>query len=246
MYWNTVKEIVEADPKLAVIPVGSVEQHGPHLPVMTDWAIASELGKRVALKMNAFCLPALPISTCKEHMGKKGSVWMAPMTFYQMLEDIVSSLKVQGFKKVAILQCHGGIFVLPPLVRELNAKYNPDLMVALIDICNFFGQIQENGLVETSEELHAGEIETSQVLALAPETVHMDWAEDFVPAAPRAYLNYGSIFHVSENGVWGQPSYASAEKGEKIFAYCADMAVEELNKAFSFMEEKKKQGYSDF
>jgi len=108
MYWNTVKEIVDADPELAVIPVGSLEQHGPHLPVMTDWIIASELGKRVALKMNAFCLPAIPISTCKEHMGKKGSVWIEPTTFYQMIADVVSSLKVQGFKKVAILQLKKG------------------------------------------------------------------------------------------------------------------------------------------
>ena len=127
MYWKTADEIMAADPELAIIPVGSLEQHGPHLPVMTDWAIAMELGKRVADLTGGFLLPALPISTCREHMGKKGAVWMEPTTFYQMMNDIVMSLKTQGFKKVVILQMHGGIFVMTPLVRDLNAKYNPDL-----------------------------------------------------------------------------------------------------------------------
>ena len=82
MYQKTAYEIMALDPELASLPVGSVEQHGPHLPVMTDWAIASELGRRVAEQMNAFLLPALPISTCREQMGKKGSVWMGRSLLY--------------------------------------------------------------------------------------------------------------------------------------------------------------------
>ena len=246
MYWKTADEIVEMNPELAIIPVGSLEQHGPHLPVMTDWAIASELGKRVAEKMNAFLLPALPISTCREHMGKKGSVWMEPMTFYQMMTDIILSLKTQGFKKVAILQCHGGIFVMTPLVRDLNAKYNPDLMVAILDGGTFAARLRQEGILESSGELHAGESETSRMLAIAPETVHMERAVDCVPDVPRPYLSYGSIFRASESGVWGTPSLASAEKGEKIFARSAELAVEELNKAFAYMESKEKYNYSHF
>ena len=246
MYWNTADEIMEKDPELAIIPVGSIEQHGPHLPVMTDWAIATELGKRVAEKTGAFLLPALPISTCREHMGKKGAVWMEPTTFYQMMTDIIMSLKTQGFKKVAILQCHGGIFVMTPLVRDLNAKYNPDLMVAVIDSCVFFQTLYQEGILETNTELHAGESETSKILAVAPEMVHMDRAVDFVPNVPRPYLNYGSIFRASPTGVWGEPSKASAEKGEKIFARSAEIAVEEMNKIFAYMESKEKYNYSHF
>lgn len=132
-YQMTADEIMQQDPKLAIIPVGSLEQHGPHLPIMTDWAIATELGKRVCKILNGFLLPALPISTCREQMGKKGSVWMEPVTFYNMMNDIIMSLKVQGFEKVVILQCHGGIFIMTPLIRDLNAKFNPDLMVVNID-----------------------------------------------------------------------------------------------------------------
>ena len=246
MYTKTADEIMALDPELAIIPVGSLEQHGAHLPVMTDWAIAAELGKRVAEKMGAFLVPALPISTCREQMGKKGSVWMEPMTFYQMMTDIILSLKTQGFKKVGILQCHGGIFVMTPLVRDLNARHNPDLMVAVVDSGAYSPPLRAEGILETPAELHAGESETSKILAIAPETVHMDKAVDYIPDVPRPYLSYGSIFRASPSGVWGHASAATAEKGEKIFQRSAEIAVEELNKAFAYMEKKEKFNYSYF
>ena len=246
MYRKTADEIMALDPELAIIPVGSIEQHGPHLPVMTDWAIATELGRRVADKMGAFLLPALPISTCRENMGKKGTVWMEPVTFYQMMTDIILSLKTQGFKKVALLQMHGGIFIMTPLVRDLNAKFNPDLMVVNVDGCGFFPPLYQEGIVETNTELHAGEVETSQMLYLAPETVHMDLAVDAVPNIPRPYLSYGSMFRASPTGVWGEPTKGTAEKGEKIFDRCAEIAVDQIEQAFAYMEKKEKFNYSYF
>ena len=241
MFKMTADEICALDPDTAVIPVGSLEQHGPHLPIMTDWAIATELGRRVAEKMNAFLLPAFPISTCREHMGKKGSVWMEATTFYQMMYDIVMSLKTQGFKRVAFVITHGGIFVMGPLVRDLNARFNPDLMVAFVtpDTSNLKGITETRGL-------HADESETSQILAIAPETVHMDRAVDFDPEVPRPYLNYGSIFRASPTGVWGYPTKATAEKGELILQRSTENAVDELNRAFEFMSNKDKIGYSYF
>ena len=241
MFKMTADEICALDPDLAIITVGSIEQHGAHLPIMTDWAIATELGRRVAERMNAFLLPAFPISTCREHMGKKGSVWMESTTFYKMMYDVIMSLKEQGFKRVGIIITHGGVFIANPLVRDLNAKFNPDLQVAfvtpdLIDI---------SGITET-KGLHADESETSQILAIAPETVHMDRAIDYKPEVPRPYLNYGSIFRATPDGVWGYPTRATAEKGEKILELSAETIVNEFNKAFDYMKKKKKIGYSEF
>ena len=170
---------------------------------------------------------------------------MEPVTFYQMMTDMIMSLKLQGFKKVGILQCHGGIFIMTPLVRDLNARNNPDLMFALAYSGDFGPKLREEGLLETLE-LHAGEGETAKILAIAPETVHMDKAVDFVPDIPRPYLSYGSIYRASPTGVWGKPSYATAEKGEKILERIAELMVGELNKAFSYMESKEKFGYSYF
>ena len=135
---------------------------------------------------------------------------------------------------------------MTPLVRDLNAKYNPELMVAVLDGGTFAGKLREEGILESKMELHAGESETSRMLAIAPETVHMELAVDCVPAVPRPYLSYGSIFRASPSGVWGTPSLASAKKGEKIFSRYTELAVEELNCAFAYMESKQKLGYSYF
>ena len=246
MYRNTADEIMEKNPEIAIIPVGSLEQHGPHLPVMTDWAIASALGQRVAEKMGAFLVPAIPVSTCREQMGKKGSVWMEPVTFYQMMTDMIMSLKLQGFKKIGILQCHGGIFIMTPLVRDLNARHNPDLMVAVSYSGGANQKLYDEGIIESLTGLHACEKETSLMLHIAPETVHMERAVDCVPEVTRPYLNYGSIFRASPYGVWGEPTLATAEKGEKILNCMVDNAVEELNRAFAYMEKKEKFNYSWF
>ena len=87
-----------------------------------------------------------------------------------------------------------------------------ELMVANIDICSIFPLLYQEGIIETNTELHAGELETSLMLALAPETVQMDLAADCVPTLPRSYLSYGSIFRASPSGVWGEPSKATAQK----------------------------------
>lgn len=242
----TADEITKKDIELAIIPMASIEQHGPHLPVATDWYIATALGKRVAELSGGFMVPAFPISTCREHMGKKGSVWMDHEVFYAMIKSVLMSLKEQGFKKALLLQCHGGIFMTGPLVRQINATCNPDFMVAFIDICNVFNLFYENGIAETSTELHAGEIETSLMLHIAPETVNMELAEDYVPKVPRAYLNYGSIFRASPIGVWGEPTKATAEKGEKMLEFAARYAVEEANRIFEYISRKERIGYSDF
>ena len=241
MFKMTADEICALDPELAIIPIGSIEQHGAHLPIMTDWAIATELARRVAEKMGAFLLPAFPVSTCREHMGKKGSVWMAPTTFYQMMHDVIMSLKDQGFKKVGLIIAHGGVFIANPLVRDLNAKYNPELQVAFVTP----DTVNVRSITETPG-LHADESETSQMLLIAPETVHMEKAVDCDPDVPRSYLNYGSIFRATPSGVWGYPTKATAEKGEKILALSADTIVEEFNRAFDYMSKKEKFGYSDF
>ena len=245
-YNMTADDIQKQDPKLAILPLASTEQHGPHLPVSTDWHIATALGQAVAEITGGFLVPALPLSTCREHMGKKGSVWMDPDVFYNMLMSILMSLKEQGFKQVCTLQCHGGIFIMTPIIRQINATQNPDFMLANIDVCNLFAAFAAEGIAETDTELHAGEIETSLMLHLAPETVKMDLAADFVPSLPRPYLNYGSVFRASPSGVWGEPTKATAEKGARMLKRGAQLAVEEMEKIFAFMEAKEKYGYSSF
>ena len=243
----TADEINGSGADLAILSIGSIEQHGPHLPVTTDWEIASALGRELAYRAGGFYVPAFPVGTCREHMGKRGSVWMKPETLYGMVRDVCMSLKEQGFRKIAVLLAHGGLFIIPPLVRELNAAYQPDLMVAKLDILDLWPDMAAAGIMDTTSELHAGECETSLMLFLKPELVHMDKAVDWVPqGVKRSDLNYGSILRCCPDGVWGEPSYATAEKGAKMFGFLVDGLVKEMDRAFDLMHGKEKLGYSWF
>jgi creatinine amidohydrolase len=176
----------------------------------------------VAEKTGGFYIPALPISTNKEMRGKRGSVGMSSDTFYRMIFDICEDLKRQGFRKIGIIQAHGGIFVMTPVVRELNEKYNPDLMVAKLDLLEIgWPHYFRSGLIETNAELHAGEVETSMMLYLHPELVDMSKAEDYVPDVPRSSLSYGSIYRYSPSARLGRAHKGHGREGRKApCLYC--------------------------
>lgn len=232
--------------EIAVLPVASLEQHGPHLPVNTDIIIAEAYAEELSRELNAFQLPCIPISTCREHMGYKGSVWINPDTFYRVIKDICLSLKEQGFKKVVLLQGHGGIFVAVPAIRELNATLNPELQVCRIDPGNYLEQFRKAGIISSQVCLHADEFETSLVMHLRKELVQADLIKDCIPEVPREYLNYGSIYCATPTGVWGQPSLASAEKGGKLLACGSRLMAEDARRIFNYMDKKVPQGYSRF
>jgi len=229
-FYNTIDDINEKKTDTAIIPIGSVEQHGSHLPVGTDCFIITELSRRVAGKINAYLLPVLPISTCYEHKGRKGSVWMRPNTFYQMLQDIILCLNGQGFNKIIVMPGHGGIFVAAPAIRELNALHD-NLQVIKVEFpTNEFS----DKITECKDDIHAGEKETSCMLYLMEEYVKNDLAKqnDFIPDCPRDFLNYSSLLRLSKTGVWGKPSLASKEKGKKLFDNMEQAALGYIKKAF--------------
>jgi len=244
--WNGCIDDI-AGTELAILPVGSVEQHGLHLPVVTDCIIADALARCIAEKTGGFYIPVLPVSTNKEHRGKRGSVGMHSDTFYRMLCDICLDLKAQGFKRIAIVQGHGGIFVMNPVVRELNADNNPNLFVVKLDVMEIcWTAYQTCSLLEAPMGIHAEEIETSLMLHLHPELVDMSKAIDFYPETPRSYLNYGSMLRYSPNGVWGAATKGTAEKGRKMLELGIEAMINEMNNLFDRMSKKEPLGGSWF
>ena len=225
-FTNTADELASAGCEIAILPIGALEQHGPHLPMCTDYMVAKSVAEAVAEKLNAYLLPTLPISTSYEHKGKKGSVWMRAKTFYS---------------KVVVMLGHGGVFVSTPAIRELNADH-PDLRVAKVDFLQFLTVPEMLKTLECRDNLHACEYETSLMLYLAEEMVKKDKIDgaDFVPDVPRDFLNYCSIVKLSKTGVWGKPSLGTKEKGEKVFRILVDESIQYIEKIFSQTE-----GYFD-
>ena len=235
-YYNTIDEI-KTD--TVIIPVGSIEQHGSHLPTGTDYFIIKKLSEEVAKRIDAYLLPPLPISNCYEHLGKKGSIRMRPSTFQTMLTDIILDLKNQGFKKVIVMIGHGGVFIAGPTIRELNAL-NDDLQVIKVESVSS-PKIRALFEGDASNEIHAGEKETSLMLSICEESVKKDKMKenDFIPDCPREYLNYTSLLDLSKTGVWGLPSYSTKEKGEKLIEYIVEATIEYIEDAFKHTKQSK-------
>jgi len=215
---------------MAVLPIGSMEQHGPHLPLCTDSIIAQSVAEAIARELNAFLLPCIPISSSIEHKDFAGSVWIMPQTLASIIRDIVLSLKYQGIKKIVVVNGHGGNFILKPAIRELNLLHK-DLLVILVDL---------GGISPNNPDIHAGEAETSLLLYLRPELVKGKGV-DYIPKAPRSYIDYFGIKGLSRCGVWGLPSKASPEKGKQIFETLVRKSLEYIKDVLKTYEERKEK-----
>jgi creatinine amidohydrolase len=196
----------------AVLGIGAIEQHGSHLPIGTDWMIARELARRVAMELGAVELPAIPVSMSECHGSFAGTLWLKPATLAAVLRDIVSSLRNSRVNCLLVVNCHGGNFILEPIILDLNRDH-PEFRVALADE-NWPNLVDGLPLFETYEtDIHAGEIETSLMLHLFPELVR-DERVDLVPECGREFLDYVTLDQISPAGIWGTPGKASAEKGK--------------------------------
>ena len=238
-YFDTIDEIIASKTDTVILPIGSVEQHGSHLPVGTDYFIIDALSRAVGERMDAYVLPPLPISTCYEHKGKRGSVCMRPATFMAMLQDIVLCLRDQGFRRVVVMLGHGGIFAAGPAIRELNAMNDGLQVIKIEPPATPAMKAIEDG--DPWNDLHAGEEETSLILYLQEKTVKKDemMKNDFVPQVPREYMNYSSILRLSPTGVWGMPSHASKAKGEKLFELMVEHCLAYIEDAFAHTTEEE-------
>jgi creatinine amidohydrolase len=187
--------------------------------VETDFYFASRVSREAAERLEAVLLNPLPYSTSLEHTDFAGTVTLKPETLRAVIWDIAESVLRWGIRYLVLLNAHGGNFCLIPAARQWNMdKKLPHLL--LID---FF-----SGLSDIGDNLHAGEVETSMMLHLAPERVRAEKPQDFVPKWSRADLTHFGMRGISPSGVWGYPSRATAEKGAKWFAEAVDYSVRRI------------------
>ena len=224
--YNTSKELEDSKVDTAILPVGSIEQHGPHLPLGTDWIIVQEIAKRLAEKLgNCYLLPAIPYSNSQEHLGFCGTVSIRPSTLAKMIRDIVLSLYLHDIKKIIIISGHGGNWIIKPTIRELNLEY-PDLKI-----------IHGRPMGEKPLDIHAGNSETSCILHINEELVKIDKIVDCTPDVTQEYIDYVGMKAISKHGPWGLASQASKENGEKLLKTRADRIFQYVKETFSKLEE---------
>jgi creatinine amidohydrolase len=228
---STSAQVGNARPGFALLPIGSCEQHGSHLPLLTDWLVAATVAEGVCRQLGGLLLPALPYSSSIEHRGFPGTVFLRAHTLACLVRDVVESCRSFACPRVALLSGHGGNWILKPTVRELNADY-PDMDILLVPESVLWGSA-------FGDDLHAGRIETSIMMHLAPESVGRV-TQDHVPAVGREYLDYVPMSRVSSQGIWGYPSQGSREEGARIVQAMVDRVARYIAETFSRLDSLKR------
>ncbi|WP_264214386.1 creatininase family protein [Leisingera thetidis] len=239
------REFAELDRErlIAVLPIGAIEQHGPHLPMSVDTCTVNGVVSRLAARLpdSAPVLFLPPQAVCKsnEHVDFPGTLTLSPETLIKVLVETGASVARSGVRKLVFLNGHGGnIPVMDIAARELRIHHG---MMAFS--ANWFGFGMPDGLyseAERSHGIHAGDMETSVMLALDPANVNMSAARDFRSNGQELSERFRHLGlsqgakpawktqDLNKSGACGEAHLATAEKGKATLDY----AVERLVSAF--------------
>lgn len=212
----TATEEAERGAKIAVLPVGSFEQHGSHLPLSTDFLIACIIAKEVAEAYNLLLLPPITIGCSHEHVGLgAGTVSIKSTTLHAIINDIADSLDASGIHRLLIVNGHGGNYVLSNVVQEASVR---EPRMALFPTgADWRHAREEAGLVTDSHaDMHAGELETSILLFAIPGLVGSAYQVADHESGERSHLLSWGMRAYTATGTIGRPSLGSEKKGESI------------------------------
>ena len=222
--------------KVVILPLGALEQHGHHLPLLTDALIGGEIARRAEAQLGdaALFLPTLWIGASDHHRNFSGTISLSSDTYARVLGDMLESLIGAGFRRILLLNAHGGNEV-PGFTATYEAQRRhhlekPELWIAFSSWMEVASkQIAAIDALEQKHVTHACELETSMVLRLRPELVTLAAARgtnipfesafytpDFSTAS-RVYVPR-SFEQLSRTGAFGHPEAATAAKGEELFA----------------------------
>ncbi|MDQ3763611.1 MAG: creatininase family protein [Actinomycetota bacterium] len=210
--------------RVALLPVGSFEQHGDHLPLTTDTIVACVIAGQLATTYNLLLLPPVTMSCSHEHEGFDGTVSISSRTLITIIEDVQSSLARSGIKYLVLVNGHGGNYVLSNITQEANVTEH---RVALFPGREDFRIAREHAGMETttSEDMHGGEWETLILLHSHPHLVRSTYSQNDHDAPHRPHLLITGIRAYATRGIVGRPSLASAAKGQA--------ALDSLTSSFS-------------
>jgi len=235
MSWTEAKEYFTQN-NVAILPVGSNEQHGPQNPLGTDYLIAEAIAEETAKRAGVLCLQVVPFGVSSHHKQFWGTIFISPNTFKGYVKEACLSLNYYGVKKIVIVNGHGGnLCALMEMARELREK---EVFVSVFQWWSAANKLLPN-LFKPEERRHAAAEETSVNLALHSQIVDMNRAVDeetrkhFVQTEGMT-LPLDTVDYTS-SGVFGKSTTASAEKGKEVF----EAVVNELVKHVNLLKEAK-------
>ncbi|MEU0443065.1 MULTISPECIES: creatininase family protein [unclassified Streptomyces] len=207
--------------QVAVLPVGSYEQHGPYLPLATDTLVACAIAREIAAAHPVHLLPPVTVSCSHEHAAWPGTVSISSVTLHAVVRDIADSLRRSGVEALVVVNGHGGNYVLGNVVQEASARGEK---LALFPSAEDWEEARGRAGVVTSllSDMHAGEIETSILLHTHPHVVRPGYESADHLADDRRHLLTAGMSAYTDSGVIGRPSLGSADKGKALLASLAE------------------------
>jgi creatinine amidohydrolase len=204
--------------RTVLLPVGSLEEHGPHLPLGTDLFHAWELARRVGKEHPVLVAPPLFYGVCRSTREHPGTVSLGGDALRALVKDLGREFSRQGFSNLVIISGHAGGTHMAALLEAGEALLEelPRMGVAVVNILDLLREIlMENPqLVRTKGDSHAGEVETALMLAAKPQLVKGTAPEEW-PTFPK-YILVRDKRRFWPGGVWGDPANATAAQGEEI------------------------------
>ncbi len=240
---------LDTEATVAVLPVGAIEQHGPHLPVSVDTCLNEAIVRRALEVMPAglpvLVLPTTPVGKSNEHVDFPGTLTLSAETLGRVWYELGASVRRAGVRKLLLFNSHGGQPQVAQIVaRELRIDHG---MLAVA--ANWFSWGMPEGLfdaVELRHGIHAGAVETAMMLAVRPDLVDMAAAADFVPVTVADDLDYPRLRGLGVAGLgWqtqdlngagacGDATRATAEAGRAVIEHAAGCLVELLHELVRF------------
>jgi creatinine amidohydrolase len=228
---------------LVILPVGATEQHGPHLPVGTDYFAVTHIARAAANKLvgriPVLVAPTLPFGSSQHHLPFGGTLSLSTETYYRTLRDLAESLLVSGFRRIFILNGHGGNQELMQLVvRDLALQYPAHLAAASYWMIAWDALVAAQANIHAGLPGHAGTFETALMLALRPELVLEPRPHRDNPASsdPRSFARpYRAELHGAWQRIDGytdSPDQADAERGATYLAAIVPEVVRALEEFY--------------
>lgn len=211
--------------KTIVFPFGTIEEHGKHLPLNTDSLIIQEAMKSVAKKRKFFLAPVVYYGVCTTTKDHAGTISISPETLRKLSFDLVTESYKKGLRNFLLISGHGGSLHISALkeTAEMLIYQLEKIKIAVLSPYDVLWK-ELSSVAETPNDSHAGELETSMMLFLAPKLVKGRSREEY-PKIPKPFTIRDKVKYWP-GGVWGNPQKASAEKGKQAMKLIVNKIVE--------------------